>query len=193
MGVKEFFNERAAFWDEEIPEILPQRTAAAIIAGVKKGSSVLDIACGTGVMFDEYLALGASQITGIDIAEKMIEKAQEKFSGDPRITLVAGDVLEYDDCGFDAAVMYNAYPHFADKDALLKKVASMLIPGGRFTVAHGAGRQMINSHHSSVGAGQVSVGLGSAEDEAAAWEKYFDVDVLADTPEVYIISGIVKK
>lgn len=42
---------------------------------------------------------------------------------------------------FDRIVIYNAYPHFIEKEKLVKKVEELLNPGGRFVVAHGACRE----------------------------------------------------
>lgn len=189
--IREFFNARADKWDEDVPAVLPSRSAAAVIAGAKPGMRMLDIACGTGVMTAELLALGVSEIVAIDFAEKMIERAKAKFENEPKARFVAGDFLTYQDEPFDAAIMYNAYPHFADKPAVLRTAAGLLKPGARFTVAHGAGRQVINSHHHEA-AQSVSVGLGPAKEEAAVWSEWFDVDVLVDTPHIYVISGTKK-
>ena len=188
MDMREFFNEKAETWDQEIPAFLPARGVIAVLGGVKTGSTVLDIACGTGIMIPEYLALGARYVTGIDLAERMIAVAKEKFARDKRVELVAEDFFSYTGGPFSVAVMYNAYPHFAQKSALLEAVARLLVPGGRFTVAHGAGRQAINAHHHSAAA-QVSVGLGPATEEAALWEPWFQVDTLVDTTDLYVIAG----
>lgn len=41
--------------------------------------SVLDVACGTGVLIPDYLERGAAQVTAIDIAPEMVRIAREKF------------------------------------------------------------------------------------------------------------------
>lgn len=189
--IRNFFNERADGWDAELPAVLPSRGAIAMLSGAKPGVRMLDIACGTGVMEPELFALGVEEIVGIDLAEKMIECAEAKFSGDGRVRFVSGDLLQFEEAPFDAALMYNAYPHFPDKAALLEKVASLLVTGGRFTVGHGRGRADINAHHQGAAA-HVSVGLGSAEEEAAAWETWFTVDTRIDRDDIYVISGVKK-
>ena len=189
--VRRFFNARADGWDADMPAVLPARSAIAMLSGARPGLRLLDIACGTGVMEPELFALGAQEIVGIDLAEKMIECAEAKFAGDTRVRFVSGDVLTFADAPFDAALLYNAYPHFPDKAALLCKVASLLVPGGRFTVGHGKGRADINAHHQGAAA-HVSVGLGSVEAEAAAWETWFTVDTRIDRDDIYVISGVKK-
>lgn len=162
-----------------------------MLCGAGPGVHVLDIACGTGVMEPELLKLGAARITAIDIAENMVKKARENYNGEEKIRFVACDLLEFEGGPFDCALLYNAYPHFPEKAAVLQKVASLLKPGGRFTVAHGAGRKTINAHHDG-SARCVSVGLKSAKEEAAVWNQFFFVDTLVDTEDIYIISGTVK-
>ena len=49
------------------------------VAKISSGKSVLDIACGTGVMIDYYIERNVSKVTGVDISSKMIEIARNKF------------------------------------------------------------------------------------------------------------------
>lgn len=39
-------------------------------AGIRAGVDVLDVACGTGVLFPDYLARDVHSVTGVDIARK---------------------------------------------------------------------------------------------------------------------------
>ncbi len=68
-------------------------------------------------------------------------------------------------------------------------MASLLRPGGRFLIAHSEGRAAINARHQQ-GAMAVSVPLRPAQEEAAVWKKYFRVDILADSDNFYLISGV---
>ncbi len=43
------------------------------------GLRILDLGCGTGEHCKEYIEMGASKVTGIDISEKMLEVAREKI------------------------------------------------------------------------------------------------------------------
>ena len=53
-------------------------------AGIRPGVSVLDVACGTGVLIPDYLKRGAAQITAIDIAPEMVRIAREKIPAGER-------------------------------------------------------------------------------------------------------------
>lgn len=63
--------------------------------------------------------------------------------------------------------MYNVYPHLVDIDALVYKIAQLLVKNGTFIVAHGSSRDKINAHHSSH-AMEISRKLLKAQEEAEA-------------------------
>ena len=183
----DFFNEMAPHWDAEMI-----RNEAAIrsildLGGIRPGIRVLDVACGTGVLFPDYMVRGVSSITGIDISSEMVRIAQEKF---PVVDVICGDAGTYGfGCDFDAIMIYNAFPHFDDPHGLLHNLCDHLKPGGRLTVAHGMSRAALDKHHSG-GALKVSVGLMSENDLAAMMEGHLHVDVKISDDEKYIVSGV---
>ena len=186
-----YFDERADSWDESgcSGESRVQGAVLSLV-DLKPGDSVLDLGCGTGVMIPFYLAAQAGKIVAVDVSEKMVERAREKFGNEPSVELRASDALSLDEGErFDAAVIYNAYPHFPDKLALVEKVYRMLKPSGRFVVAHGSGKDAINRHHEAVAAG-VSCGLRAASEESVLWADKFEIEALVDTPGFYAFSGV---
>jgi len=185
---KEFFDNMAQNWDQICHHDESKLEAIITLAGLKENDRVLDVACGTGVLFPHILKRNISSLTGIDISEKMIEVAKSKFN-DQRLTLIAGDVLNFSQKGFDKVIIYNAYPHFDDKKTLIFHINSLLNPGGRIVIAHGDSRKAINHHHQNCPAG-LSHTLNSAAEEAEILKPYFYIDTLVDTPEIYILSGI---
>ena len=189
--VAAYFNERAGKWDESgcSGESRVQGAVLSLV-DLKPGDSVLDLGCGTGVMIPFYLAAQAGKIVAVDVSEKMVERAREKFGNEPSVELRASDALSLDESErFDTAVIYNAYPHFPDKLALVEKVYRLLKPSGRFVVAHGSGKDAINRHHEAVAAG-VSCGLRAASEESALWADKFEIEALVDTPGFYAFSGV---
>lgn len=189
--VAAYFNERAGKWDESgcSGESRVQGAVLSLV-DLKPGDTVLDLGCGTGVMVPFYLTAKAGKIVAVDVSEKMVERAREKFGGEPSVELRASDALSLDEGErFDAAVIYNAYPHFPDKLALVEKVYRLLKPSGRFVVAHGSGKDAINRHHEAVAAG-VSCGLRAASEESALWADKFEIEALVDTPGFYAFSGV---
>jgi len=189
-SVIEFFDSCAPTWDAEMikSDIIINRILDN--AEVGEGMSVLDVACGTGVMFDYYLSRGVTDIVGIDISPEMAKIASAKYAADPRIRVVCGDVEEYAfDRKFDRIVVYNAFPHFPHPKRLIKILSELLTEDGRLTVAHGASREAIDGHHSGA-ASKVSNGLMDAQSLKRIFDARFDVEVVISNRQMYQVSGV---
>ena len=187
--VIDFFDQVAAGWDAGM--IKSDAIIGKILdnAEVGEGQHVLDVACGTGVMFPYYLERKVASVTGIDISPEMAKIAQEKF---PQIPVICGDVEEYAfDRQFDVIVVYNAFPHFPDPARLIKKLCALLKDGGRLTIAHGASREAIDGHHHGP-ASKVSNGLMSADSLKKLFDPLFAVEVMVSNSRMYQVSGFKK-
>ena len=185
-----FFDRCAPNWDGDM--IKNNTIIGAILdnAEVGPGQNILDVACGTGVMFPYYLERQAASVTGIDISPEMAKIAAEKFSGQPQVQVLCADVEEaIFDRKFDRIVVYNAFPHFPDPRRLIATLAGLLKEGGRLTIAHGMSREAIDGHHSGA-ASKVSNGLMSAEDLKRLFSPYFQVEVMIESPRMYQVSGV---
>lgn len=185
-----FFDECAADWDANTLTDDSKMNAIMDAAGIREDKRVLDIACGTGVMFPYYLGRGVAHITGADISPQMIAAAQSKFGGNANIDLICADaeVMPFD-TQYDCCMVFNAFPHFGDPQRLIENLLTALKPDGSLTVAHDRGRQAIDRHHQGV-ASAVSCGL-MAENELA---QLFSACGLKDiyqyaTEDIYIVSG----
>ena len=188
-NVIEFFDRLAPEWDAGM--VRDNRIINIILdnAGVEAGTCVLDIACGTGVLFPDYIARKADSVTGIDISSVMIKTAEEKFGNESRITLINGDAEIFDfNVQFDSIVIYNAFPHFAEPEVLIANLVKYLAVGGKLTVAHGMSRDKISHHHSGA-ASKVSVGLLDENELADLFSKYLLVDTIISNDEMYQVAG----
>ena len=188
--VIEFFDRCAATWDADM--IKSDAIIGAILdnAEVGTGMDVLDVACGTGVLFDYYLQRGVASVTGIDIAPEMAKIAAAKYAGEAAVQVICGDVEEYAfNRKFDRVVVYNAFPHFPYPKRLIKRLAGLLKEGGRLTVAHGMSRESIDNHHSGA-ASKVSNGLMSAYSLKKLFDPYFDVEIVISNSRMYQVSGV---
>lgn len=186
-----YFDERAATWNEQAEPVGPKHLMIAQLAGVREGSRVLDVGCGTGIMERAYLELEAASIVGLDLSEAMLACARASFSDAPaeRLRFECHDILDFtSDEPFDVVVIYNAYPHILDKEALVEATASLLVPGGRFLVAHGMSRATLNAHHANV-PHDVTSDLLPAQEAALDWQDVFDIDMMADTSFTYFFGG----
>ena len=186
----EFFDRCAPTWDAEM--IKSDAKIGRILDNAEVGPEmdVLDVACGTGVMFDYYLSRNVASVTGIDISPEMAKIAEEKYANEPKIQVICGDVEEYDfGRKFDRIVVYNAFPHFPYPKRLIKILAKLLKEDGRLTVAHGMSREAIDGHHSGA-ASKVSNGLMSAESLKRIFDAHFDVEVVLSNRHMYQVSGV---
>ena len=185
-----FFDRCAPTWDAEM--IKSDEVIGKILdnAEVEAGMDILDVACGTGVMFDYYLERGAASVTGIDISGEMARIASEKYAHEPRVQVICGDVEEVVfDRKFDRVVVYNAFPHFPNPKRLIRTLAGALKEGGRLTVAHGQSRESIDGHHSGA-ARKVSNGLMTADSLKKLFDPCFEVEVMISNSRMYQVSGI---
>jgi demethylmenaquinone methyltransferase/2-methoxy-6-polyprenyl-1,4-benzoquinol methylase len=186
--VIEFFDRLAPQWDADM--IRNDDIIATILnnAGVKSGVDVLDVACGTGVLFPDYLSRDVGSLTAVDISPEMVRIAREKFPGD-KVTVCCGDVEELDfDKQFDCIVVYNAFPHFPEPAQLIQSLSGLLKPGGILTVAHGMSRAAIDRHHEGR-ASKVSVGLMHEDALAAIFRRHLQLTTKISTDRMYQVAG----
>ena len=185
-----FFDRVASSWDAEM--IKNDEIIIKILdnAEIEAGQDILDVACGTGVMFPYYLQRGVASVTGIDISPEMAKIAEGKFTGDSRVQVICGDVEEVSfDRKFDRIVVYNAFPHFPKPKRLIKILAGLLKDNGRLTIAHGQSREAIDGHHQG-SASNVSNGLMSADSLKKLFDPHFDVEIMISNSRMYQVSGV---
>ena len=185
-----FFDRCAPTWDAEM--IKNDSIIEKILDNVEvgEGMDVLDVACGTGVMFPYYLHRGVASVTGIDISPEMAKIAAGKYKKEPRVRVVCGDVEEtVFGRKFDVIVVYNAFPHFPDPRRLIKILAGLLKDEGRLTIAHGASRETIDNHHNGP-ASKVSNGLMAADSLKKLFDPHFEVEVMISNRRMYQVSGV---
>lgn len=183
-----FFDRRAPEWDHHMVRDDAKISFILEEAGIRPGVTVLDVACGTGVLFEDYLARGAARVTGVDISPAMAHIAATKLH-DPRIEVLCGDIETIEmPRRYDCCVVYNAFPHFLNPQHLVTRLISLLNPAGRLTVAHGMSLEALGRHHAGA-AQQVSRPMLEPEALAALMRPMLTVDVLVSDEEKYVVSG----
>jgi SAM-dependent methyltransferase len=117
--------------------------AARLIAdlAMPRGSAVLDVACGTGVVTRlAARATGtAGAVTGVDIGPAMLAVARSQ-SAEPNsapITYLEGSALDLPlaDSSFDFATCHHGFQFFPDRVAAARELHRVLRPGGRVAIA----------------------------------------------------------
>lgn len=186
--IAEFFDSCAPWWDADLMRNEEVINIILDNGGIRPGVHVLDVACGTGVLFPDYLARGA-KVTAIDLSPQMAKLASAKY---PEITVLCGDVEETEfPEAFDCIMVYNAFPHFPDPARLIEHLATLLKPGGQLSVAHGMSRHALSAHHAGR-ASQVSIELLHENDLAAIFENWFKVDTVISNDRMYQVAGTRK-
>lgn len=181
-----FFDRCAPFWDEDM--LRPEKVIATILdhAGVREGIDVLDVACGTGVLFPDYLSRKVASLTAVDLSPEMVKLARKKF---PQAEVICGDVETTSfDKRFDVIMVYNAFPHFPDPEKLIKVLAGLLKPEGCLSIAHGMSRDKLLSHHAG-SASRVSIDLLHEEELAKILSRYCRVETVISNGEMYQVAG----
>ena len=183
-----FFDGCAKNWDAET--IRNERVINIILdnAQVKENTRVLDVACGTGVLFPDYIKRGAV-VTGVDISPEMVKIAKKNF---PEIEVICEDVEKLDFSEkFDVVMVYNAFPHFPHPQRVIEKLSTFLRDGGRLSVAHGMSREDLLKLHNER-ASEVSLELPEANELSKIFEPFFNIDIIISDSEMYQVSGIKK-
>ncbi len=96
---------------------------------IPAGERVLDLACGTGVLFGA-LSARFKTVIGLDYSLPMLKEASKK--GCRNCLLVRGDALKlpFKDESFDTVVVSLGLRHFEDLEGSLKEIFRILKGGG---------------------------------------------------------------
>ncbi|WP_433894601.1 class I SAM-dependent methyltransferase [Streptomyces sp. CA-111067] len=95
------------------------------------GGDVLDVGCGNGIPLARSLSAAGHRVTGVDISDVQVRRAQELV---PAGEFIRADVttLTFPEASFDAVTSLYALIHIPveEQPALLGRIASWLRPGG---------------------------------------------------------------
>jgi phosphoethanolamine N-methyltransferase len=127
----------------------PETTAylcAKLAGALHKGVRVLDVGSGIGGAAFHLAREYGAVVTGVDLADEMVQIAQERRRqlGNPQaVTFLKADILTaaFDD-RFDIIWSRDALMHIADKPRLFARLHDLLVPGGKLVItdyARGAG------------------------------------------------------
>lgn len=95
LEIASYFDARADIWDSLQLQSVGELSDLIGRLHVLKGERVLDVACGTGIITGLLAEASGAKVIAIDIAPKMIEKAQEKYAGRDDVEFICADFLEF--------------------------------------------------------------------------------------------------
>ena len=100
-----------------------------------QGKSVLDIACGVGYAGPMFIQSGAVSYYGVDINDKLVEYAKDKFASE-LIGYSVGNICTFKiDKKFDLISCFETIEHIRDYKTAIKNLYDMLNPGGTLLVS----------------------------------------------------------
>lgn len=107
------------------------------MSSVNNNDSVLDVACGPGLVACEFANI-ADSVTGVDITEKMIEQAK-KHQSEKQLENVNWDIhdvipLPYSDGEFSIVITRYSFHHFLEPKNVLSEMYRVCKSGGRIMV-----------------------------------------------------------
>jgi SAM-dependent methyltransferase len=120
-----------------VPALFEQWTKHLIEgAGIREGSRVLDIACGTGILARNALSRTGpgGKVVGVDPAQGMIAAAKEI---EPNIDwiLCSAESLELGDETFDCVISQFGMMFFQDRQKSVEEMFRVLKPSGSLAIA----------------------------------------------------------
>jgi SAM-dependent methyltransferase len=125
-------------WQAQLAEA---QAALLTWASPAPNESVLDVACGTGlVSFEAARAVGAGgHVLGIDLSDQMVGAA-ERRAGDLKLSHCSfsrmdAETLALPDASFDVAVCALGLMYMPDPEQALQEMCRVLRPGGRVSIA----------------------------------------------------------
>jgi ubiquinone/menaquinone biosynthesis C-methylase UbiE len=128
------------FWQDQLR---PAQDLLLEMAGLRPGESVLDVACGTGLVSRDALGRVGSEgrVLGTDISEKMVEVAAAAASaaglgaGCAQFMRMDAEELSLENESFDVALCALGLMYMPDPRKALEEMHRVLKPGGRVVAA----------------------------------------------------------
>lgn len=136
--VESHFDAFAANFDEKLQGVLQYdvpRALSTLVANHRQAfGSVLDLGCGTGLAA-VHLARFGGQLTGLDLAGRMLEKAGGRGRYHALVKAEAGDFLAANPGQFDLVFAADFLIYFGDLAEIIHRIAGALTPGGIFAAS----------------------------------------------------------
>ena len=189
-----FFDKLAAEWDLMFTALDLEFLSHIVDGlGTSEGMDILDIGCGTGILFDMLRRKVGPEgsITGVDFSFKMAQKAHRNFPF-PNVNVVDADAvsLPFADSSFDMAVTFAAFPHFSDQKKALFETHRVLKPKAKFYIIHLTSSKELSEIHHRIGGVVENDEIPASEKlrEMFANSKFIDIHI-EDHPGLYLATA----
>ncbi|MCX8122704.1 MAG: methyltransferase domain-containing protein [Spirochaetes bacterium] len=154
-----YFNNLSKNWDEVVGNdaVRLQKIKKIFeMMHIKNGDCVLDVGCGTGVLFpiiQEYIGPNGSLIA-VDASDKMIEVAKERHKRFFNIQYIVSPLedISLPHNSIDVILCFAVFPHIEDKLQALKKCHECLKQNGLLYIFHLSDTKTLNDFHHNLNA-----------------------------------------
>ncbi|GAA0179580.1 methyltransferase domain-containing protein [Clostridium sediminicola] len=148
---KDYFNDQYKNWlntvDENKIKIMDKSIKQL---NINKNHKVLDVACGTGVLYPLLMNIPVKKYTGLDISEKMLEEFSKEYN-DAETKLGDFDKQIKLEEMYDIIIIFNSIPHFENLDVVFENSRNNLKQDGKLSIVHGRTRRGLTEHHNKIG------------------------------------------
>lgn len=150
LSMEEFFDNLSESWDKNEKSSQDELRSFLSFLDIKNGEKVLDLGCGTGIITNLLFEKSNEKVIGMDLSSKMIQKAKEKHTNNKSLSFINANFLEYNfDSKFDYIVIFNAYPHFVDREKFKISILKALKTNGKLAIIHNFSRKELEICHSN--------------------------------------------
>ena len=180
----EFFDKMSAIWkndDESVFSSLLDKI------DIKESDRILDVGCGHGVLSNYLCRKTKEMVTGLDISGEMIKEAALLHEG-KNVRYINESFYDFNDGKYDLIIIYNAYPHFVERDLFKESLNRLLNKGGRFVICHSLSRKRLENHHGGLSC-YLSRNLDEVKTEASFYNDMFKIEVQEEGDNSYLIIG----
>ncbi|MEJ5362329.1 MAG: class I SAM-dependent methyltransferase [Spirochaetota bacterium] len=154
-----YFNTLSKNWDEIVGNdehrIQKIKNIFSMI-DITSGSRVMDVGCGTGVLFpiiEDYIGSQGTLIA-VDTSDKMIEEAKARYKHFTNIHYIVAPLEEIavPHNSIDVVLCFAVFPHIEDKRKALTKCHDCLKNNGSLYIFHLSDTKSLNEFHHNLDA-----------------------------------------
>jgi phosphatidylethanolamine/phosphatidyl-N-methylethanolamine N-methyltransferase len=138
------YDRWAPVYDLVFGQVFARGRDAAITAAERIGGRILEVGVGTGISLPGYAR--TNRITGIDISESMLRKAQQrlhelKLDNVEALSVMDATRLAFSDAFFDVVVAQYVITAVPDPEGTLDEFARVVRPGGEIVLVNHLGAE----------------------------------------------------